>query len=171
MSLSLHPYRKEIDCSTFNCSVQDLTEYLKVKIHRDVEQHICAAHHVFVNGKLAAYFTTSPFSMLRKLLPKSAKRRLPAYEDVPMWLLGRLAVHREFAGNGFGTAVAGIALKHNGTLCEKYGGVGAVVDVLNDQCFSRRVNFYRDRLQFKLIPGTQATYFLPLKTIQKLPGS
>ncbi|GEM_PF-6283841 len=169
MPLIVKAYEEAIDCNNFRCTADEMTTYLKVRLSHDTKKHICSAYHVFFENELAGYFTISPFSLLKRALPSCHQRGLPCYQDMPMWLLGRLAVDSKFAGGGFGTAVAGKALCIIGHLCHQYGGIGAVVDVLKDNSFERRIHFYEDKLNFKKIPNLASTYFLPLSTIEKLP--
>src|SRR5947209_7889427 len=91
----VEPLGRQHDRASFACGTPVLDQYLKQLARQDARRYV-AAPFVLVPGPgdntILGYYTLSSFAVdLSDLLQESA-RKLPAYPNVPVTLLGRLAV-------------------------------------------------------------------------------
>lgn len=90
-------------------------------------------------------------------LPSNIAKKLPRYPVVPAALLGRLAVAKETAGQGLGTALVVNALQRVAT------NDLAVVALFVDAMSADVLPFY-ERLGFTLLSGETRRLVLPIAT-------
>ena len=100
----IEPLAKNHDRSRFECGSASLDRYLQQQARQDVEKHVAAP---FVATALAdlrvlGYYTLSASALLLTDLPDDVTRKLPRYPQLPVTLLGRLAVDQVAKGQGLG---------------------------------------------------------------------
>jgi predicted N-acetyltransferase YhbS len=88
----------------FSCGHKMLDNYLHKHAKQDMKRKLSAC---FVlpddNKQIKGYYTLSNASIQRAHLPEFVIKKLPpAYKDLPVTLLGRLAVDVKFKGKGMG---------------------------------------------------------------------
>ena len=81
-------------------------------------------------GHIVGYVTLSAAQVERGFLPKPQQRNRP--DPVPMTLLGQLAVHKDFQGQGHAGALLLFALKTALRAAEIIGSVGVMTHLLDD---------------------------------------
>jgi GNAT superfamily N-acetyltransferase len=89
-------------------------------------------------------------------------KKLP-YPEAPTILLGRLAVHSEIEGKGYGSMLLIDALARCLKLSEEIGATGVVVDAID----ARAVRWYV-KFGFIQFPETPNRLFLPIGSIKAL---
>jgi GNAT superfamily N-acetyltransferase len=101
----VEPLGRQHDRASFSCGKSALDQYLKQLARQDARRHV-AAPFVLVPERgdktILGYYTLSSFAVDLADLPQDVARQLPAYPNVPITLLGRLAVDQRHAGQGFG---------------------------------------------------------------------
>ncbi len=87
---------------------------------------ICAAD----TGAIVGYVTLSACQIERAFLPKSQQRNRP--DPIPVALLGQLAVHTDYQGQGHAKSLLQFALKTSLHAAEIVGMVGVITHPLDD---------------------------------------
>ena len=148
---SLH--KKEI----FNCGNQLLDDYLKRQAKQDVKRKLSACFIIEgENNIVKGYYTLSSSSIHRSILPDVIIKKMPpSYTDLPVTLLGRLAVDSSYKGQRLGELLLIDALKrsYNASI-ESVGSMAVIVDPIDD----RAVAFYA-KYDFILLPDSGKMFY------------
>jgi ribosomal protein S18 acetylase RimI-like enzyme len=159
---SIQPLDAAQDRTSFASGVEPLDEYLRRQAGQDMRRRLAAC---FVlsrsDGFVAGYYTLSATSIRLSNLPASLARKLPRYPSVPATLLGRLAVHREHQGHGFGQFMLMDAFRRS--LASEIATFAFVVDAKNDDARS----FY-ERYGFRPLASDEDRLFIPMAEIAPL---
>jgi len=162
----VEPLGKQHDRARFSCGNPSLDEYLKVRARQDARRYV-AAPFVLVPSAgettILGYYTLSSFAIDLAELPPGTARKLPAYPNVPVTLLGRLAVDARNAGKGLGEFLLMDALHRSFAQSSQIAAVAVVVDAMDDSA----VRFYK-HFNFTPFPERPARLFLPMPTIAVL---
>lgn len=105
------------------------------------------------DGRVAGYYSLSSSSLVRSDAPPDLAARQP--DPIPVVLLGRLAVDREFAGRGLGSSLLQHAILRAIEAAETIGIRAILVHAISDEL----VTFY-ERFGFTTFPGQERTLFL-----------
>lgn len=145
---------------SFDCGIEALNTYLQQIANQDQKRSLSQTYVLSDGKQIIGYYTISAHSVLRDNLPDKIK--LGRYDDIPFLLLGRLAVDKQFQGQGFGDSLIFHAFKTTWEAAQKIGILGMVVEAKNDKAIS----FYEG---FGFIPlrGTQNRLVLPLSIISQ----
>lgn len=152
--LNLEHRRKQFDCGEIS-----LNSYLQQYARQNIKHRI---NKVFVAtpfdspSVIAGYYTLSAGGVSVADLPQTLKQRLPNY-PVPIALLGRLAVDKNYQGQGLGSILLVDAIQRVEQVSEILAVYAVVVDALN----TTAAGFYQ---QFGFIPFPEKPLrlFLPL---------
>jgi predicted GNAT family N-acyltransferase len=148
----------------FRCGYDLLDNYLKRQANQDIKRKLSSCS-VLVDEQniIKGYFTLSANSIRRQELPEELIKKLPpSYSDLPVILLGRIAIDKSIQGNGFGEILLFDALKKCLDLSNQLGILAVVVDPIDD----RAISFYKS-YGFIELP-TSNKMFLSMKTIEQL---
>ncbi|MDO9154267.1 MAG: GNAT family N-acetyltransferase [Paludibacter sp.] len=165
MSISIEILTNSHIKDVFNSGSDLLDNYIKRQAKQDVRRKLSACYVLTQNDtkQVLGYYTLSSYSIPRNNFPKTIISSLPkSYDELPTVLLGRLAVDKQFKGNGYGELLLLDALNRSVAMSEHLGILAVIVDPLNTSV----VEFYT-RYGFILIPATQKM-FLPIKTIKDI---
>lgn len=152
---------------SFGCGKTLLDNYLHRQAKQDVKRKLSAC---FVlpddENNVKGYYTLSSSSIERDLLPEEIVKKLPpSYLDLPVILMGRLAVSQNYQGQGIGEILLIDALKRSYNVSREIGSMAVIVDPLDKDA----IRFY-EKYEFIALPDS-AKMFLPMSTIAKLfPG-
>lgn len=169
MSYLIKPLEKTSRTVDFQCGQAPLDEYILRYASQDVRKNMS---RIFVAcpesnpQQLAGYFTLSAGSVHCTQLPPDLARKLPRY-PIPVALIGRLAVARDFQGKGLGSILLSDACQKVVQASAVLAVAGIVVDAKDEAAKS----FYQ---HFGFIPlqGAENRLLLPmaaLKTLYCLP--
>lgn len=153
------------DRSAFSCGNLSLDQYLKIQARQDMKKRLCA---VFIfskdNKKVVGYYTLSSNAIDRKLVPDEIIKKMPLrYNDLPVTLIGRLAVDEKYQDQKIGQKILIDALKRCVDVSQsQIGSMAVIVDPIDKLATS----FYR-QYGFIELPDRKRM-FLPMKTIEKL---
>lgn len=154
----IRAFDRAVDASAFCCGQELLDEYVRRYASQDVRRNVA---RVFMatpeheSRQLAGFFTLSAGSVSCTDLPESLAKKLPRY-PVPVALLGRLAVAKDFQGKGLGSILLADA-------CQKVAQASAVLAVAGivvDAKDPAAADFYR-HFGFLSMPGASARLLLP----------
>lgn len=152
------------DRSGFDCGVAALNDWLK-KLVSQYEKRDLARAYVAVapgNPQVLGYYAISNHRVGYDALPPDQSKGLPQI-DVPVVLLGKLAVDQTAKGQGLGAFLLVDALRRSLYLADQIGVRAIEVDAIDDAA----KGFY---LKFGFTPllDDERHLFLPMQTICKL---
>ncbi len=156
------------DRSGFRCESAPLERYLKEQAGQDARKNVAAPFVLLSSADQIAGFYTLSSTILRSddLSPDLLKKlKLPRYPHLPATLLGRLARHSDFRGQGIGDLLLADALKRAYTTSRQIGSLAVIVDAKDE----RAVKFYRG-FGFEPFVDAADKLFLRMDTIGKLYG-
>jgi len=163
MSYITVPLNNSHNKEKFNCGKPLLDSYLHKQAKQDKKRRLSACFILPGGNEVKGYYTLSSTSIERKLLPGEIIKKLPpAYNDLPAILLGRLAVSKEYQGQGLGEMILLDALKRGYDFSKQVGSMAVIVDPLDEEA----VKFY-EKYDFILLPDSRKM-FLPMATIARL---
>jgi len=149
----------------FSCGNDMLDAYLHKQAKQDVKRNLTACFILTDDTKhVKGYYTLSNSSIPRDLLPNEIIKKLPpSYKDLPVTLLGRLAVEIKHKGQGIGAILLIDALKRcYYTSTNSIASMAVIVDPIDDAA----MNFYL-KYGFILLPDS-GRMFIPMATIAQL---
>jgi GNAT superfamily N-acetyltransferase len=153
------------DKQKFHCGTGLLDNYLHHQAGQDVKRKLTAVF-VFANENLSikGYYTLSSDTLSREDMPDDLLRKLPpAYAKLPVTLLGRLAVDKNYQGQGVGELLLIDALKRSyDTAISSVGSMAVVVDPIDGNA----KKFYL-KYGFIDLPDS-GRMFIPMGTIAQL---
>jgi GNAT superfamily N-acetyltransferase len=148
----------------FNCGYDLLENYLKRQANQDIKRKLSSCN-VLVDEQniVKGYYTLSANSIRKEDLPEDLSKKLPpSYSDLPVVLLGRIAIDKSMQGKGFGEILLFDALKKCLDLSNEMGILAVIVDPIDEKA----VSFYKS-YGFIELP-TSDKMFLTMKTIAQL---
>jgi len=163
----LVPHRVEAlsaqhDRAAFSSGVEPLDRYFRTQAGQDMRKNLAACLvMVLPDGSIAGYYTLSSTGILLSELPAETIRKLPRYNLVPATLLGRLAVHEKYRGQGFGRYLLADALFRSWR--SEIASFAVVVDAKDDGARQ----FY-EREGFLALPDQPLKLFRPMADVAKL---
>lgn len=152
-----------LDRTVFNSDSEPLNRYLREQVTQDIRRRVAACFVALTvdEQRIAGYYTLASTSILLADLPAATGKKLPRYPTVPAVRMGRLAVDREFKGQGLGAALLADALHRAGRA--EIAAFAMAVDAMDESA----VAFYRYH-GFIALPDSPRTFFLPLASIRHI---
>jgi len=149
------------DRAAFNSASAELNRYLREQVTQDVRRRVAACFVALApRARIAGYYTLASASLLLADLPAGTGKKLPRYPTVPAVRMGRLAVDREFRGQGLGGALLADALDRAAR--SEIAAYALMVDAKDEAAAA----FYRHH-GFIAMPDSPRTLFLPLALAQR----
>lgn len=165
MNLKLSILNKTHNRTEFDCGKELLNNYISKQASQDVKKRL-AVCIVLVDqlNIVKGYYTLSSLSIPQSSIPIQFSKKLPStYKDIPVTLLGRLAIDKSVFGKGQGEFLLMDALRESFLVSKKaIGSFAVVVDPIDNEAIS----FY-EKYDFILLPNS-GKMFLPMNTISKL---
>ena len=165
--ITVEPLGRQHDRTAFHCGAEALDRYLKQQARQDADKRV-AAPFVAVRPPetvVLGYYTLSASVLTLADLPEDLARKLPRYPQLPVTLLGRLAVDRSTKGQGLGEHLLLDALNRSLAHAEQIAAMAVVVDAKDDSAAS----FYR-HYGFIPLQAHPSRLFLPMRSIAQLLG-
>ena len=162
------PLEKAHDRKSFDCGNDELNHYLRVQARQDAAKRV-AAPFVFTQSDSPAvlgFYTLSSSIILVDELPPDLMKHLPRYGQLPVTLLGRLAVDRSVRGQGVGEFLLVDALRRSLEVAQQIAAMAVIVEA-KDQ---RAESFYR-HFDFRPFQQTPLRLFLPNQLLHDLRES
>ncbi len=149
----------------FSCGKETLDYYIQKQANQDIKRKLSACFVIkdtesnFIKG----YYTLSSNSIPAEFIPDEIRKKLPpSYKNIPVTLLGRLALDQRFQGQGIGKLILIDALKRTYETSKNVASFAVIVDPIDKDA----ENFYK-KYGFIKLPDT-GKMFLPMKTISRL---
>jgi GNAT superfamily N-acetyltransferase len=163
----VEPLGKRHDRTQFDCGSDALNLYLLRQARQDADKHVAAAF-VLVEpprtGILGYYTLSASIVGVGEIAPELS-RKLPRYPQLPVTLIGRLAVDARLKGQGVGAYLLMDALHRCLTHAAEIAAMAVVVDAKDDAAAA----FYR-HFDFKPLQAKARRLYLPMKTVEALFG-
>jgi len=160
--MTLKVLEKKHNRKGFSCGVVELDNYIKQYVSQDVKRKLAVCYILEdEDANVIAYYTLSSSSVELNDIPDDLKSSL-TYAEIPVVIIGRLAVHVDYQGNKLGQILLIDALKRIIEISALVGNHAVIVDPINEAA----ENFYS---KFGFIQLKDAKrMFLPLKTVATL---
>jgi len=165
MNLELYILDKHHNRNEFDCGKELLNRYIKQQASQDIRKKLSVCFVLVDKSKnVKGYYTLSNSSIPQADILEKFSKKLPnSYVNIPVTLLGRLAIDKSVARQGFGEYLLMDALKESYLVSKKsIGSIAVIVDPIDDEAIS----FYRS-YDFILLPNS-GKMFLLMNTISKL---
>lgn len=156
--------RNKHDRSSFDCGVPALNDWITTKVSQ-FEKKDLARTYVLVESGLSVvkgYYALSNHAVVYESLPEDQAKGLPQI-DVPVVLIGKLAVDHTVKGQRLGEFLLIDALRRAEFLADKIGIRAVEVDAISEDARS----FYL-RYGFLSLQDDPRHLFLPMSIIRKL---
>jgi len=146
--------------SEFECGTPELDRWLRAWArHNDAQ----GASRTFVSvecasGRVAGFYCLAAGSLTRSEAPGRVARNMPG--DIPVVLIGRLAVDRRDAGKGLGASLLQHAVLQSARVAETVGMRAIVVHAKDE----RAVTFY-ERFGFTRFSSEARTLYLRVSDV------
>ncbi len=157
-------FDKKYQKDNFDCSNEELNLYLKQYANPDLKRRVA---QVFVicpsnSEEIIGFYTLSVFSIKVSSMPPQFAKKSPKY-PIPVSLLGRLAVDKNYQGQGIGGLLLADAIKRVILASSIIAIYALVVSAKNETA----KKFYA-RYRFIELLENKENMFLPLKTAIKI---
>ena len=152
------PLTADHDPSDFDCGESVLNDWLKHRALKN-ESRFSRTYVVCDGNRAVASFCIAAGAVERASAP--GKVRLNAPDTVPVSVIGRLAVGRDYAGRGLGADILSDALRRIAVASQSIG-IGAVLVHAKDDQAKR---FYLACAEFIEYPADSRMLFLPIETV------
>ena len=164
------PYRVEAiekshDRSGFTCGTEVLDRYLHHQARQDADKRV-AAPFVLVeppSNRVLGYYTLSASVIHANDLPEELSRKLPPYPQLPVTLLGRLAVDTTLKGRRMDQFLLMDALWRSLDAAAQIAAMAVAVDAKHKAAEAFYAHFGFTPLQQRPV-----RMFLPMKTVASL---
>ncbi len=164
-NITVESLGRQHDRTAFHCGAEALDRYLKQQARQDVDKRV-AAPFVAVNPpdtRVLGYYTLSASVLTLADLPDELARKLPRYPQLPVTLLGRLAVDESTKGQGLGEHLLLDALHRSLAHADQIVAMAVVVDAKDESA----VSFYR-HYGFLPLQSQPSRLFVPMRLIAQL---
>jgi GNAT superfamily N-acetyltransferase len=152
------PLNAEHALSDFDCGEPALNDWLRRRATQN-ESRFSRTYVVCDHKRVVAYFCISAGAVKRADAPGKLRRNAP--DAIPVSVIGRLAVSRDYAGKGLGADLLSDALRRIALAAQNIG-IGAVLVYAKDDA---AVRFYMRCAEFIEYPADSRILFLPIETI------
>jgi predicted GNAT family N-acyltransferase len=164
-SYRIKPLGKNHDREPFVCGSATLDHYLQQQARQDAEKRVAAAL-VLTQApdlRVIGYYTLSASVVSTDELLATLTKKLPRYPQLPVTLLGRLALDQDSKGQGMGQFLLMDALRRSLQATAGIAAMAVLVDAKDDAAEA----FYR-HFSFLSLQEQPRRLFLPMKTIAGL---
>lgn len=152
------PIAADDHTADFSCGKPPLDEWLKNRALR-AEGRSARTYVVCEGAVVVAYCCFAAGAVRLAEVPRPIRRNMPT--DVPVILLGRLAVDKRYQGRGIGSALLKDAFARGLEASAIIGARAVLVHALDEEAAA----FY-SAYGFMRFPETGLTLFLPMETIR-----
>ena len=153
-----HPLAATHDLSGFDCGEPELDDWLRRRALRNQASRASRTFVVTRGDVVAGYHALAVGSVARIDTVNDLRRNMP--DPIPVMVLGRLAVHRPFAGAGVGAGLLKDAIHRTLAVSEMAGVAALVVHAKHEKA----AGFYL-RHGFRPSPLRELVLMLPVREL------
>ena len=159
------------DRSAFSCGFRPIDNFLKSSLSDQIRAGLVAAWMATSGDDPAVlgFYTLGALAVRPDLGPKKWQRA--GVPEIPVIYIRAVAVRVDHQGQGLGTALVIDAMRRCLKISEEMGAAAIVLDVLEDEHFKRRWQFYKD-LGFRPLgdPDNPHRVFIPMADVKATLG-
>lgn len=162
---SIEPFhRQSHDRAGFDCGIPELNDWIATKASQFEKKDLARIYVLVGTGQTAVkgYYALSNHTVIYDVLPVDRAKGLPRI-DLPVVLIGKLAVDRSVQGQHLGEFLLMDALRRAEYLASKIGIRAVEVDAIDDSARQ----FYQ-RYGFLSLNDDPRHLFLPMSDIRQL---
>lgn len=152
------PLTAEHELAGFDCAEPALNQWLLHKALKN-ESRFSRTYVVCDGLRVVAYYCISAGAVGRAAAPGRVRRNAP--DSIPVSVIGRLAVSREYAGRGLGADMLADALRRIAIAAQTIGISAVLVHAKSDAAKA----FYMRCAEFVEYPEDSRTLFLAVETV------
>lgn len=160
--MKLEEINEKHSLENFSCETGSLDNYLKTRALSECKRLLSKTYVVSDNGNVVAFCTL----VLHSLKPEQKELFLEKDEisklRVPALLIGQLAVHKDFKGQGIGASLIQTAIKYALEINNYVHFPVIIVDAQKPELIS----YYKDK-GFKKFTDNDSRLYLPIADIIK----
>ncbi len=152
------------DRSGFDCGISILNDWLTTKVSQFEKKDLARTYVLVEAGStlVKGYYALSNHTVIYESLPTDQAKGMPQI-DMPVVLIGRLAVDRSVQGQKLGEFLLIDALRRAEYLAGKIGIRAVEVDAIN-----QAAKLFYERYGFLALTDDPHHLFLPMHIIRKL---
>ncbi len=156
--------RRRHDRAKFDCGIEVLNDWIATKVSQYEKRDLARTYVLVEEGHtvVKGFYAISNHTVVFDALSEDQAKGLPQI-DIPVVLIGRLAVDLSVKGNGLGEFLLVDALRRAEFLASRVGIQAVEVDAINES--ARR--FY-EKFGFHALADDPRHLFLSMKVIRKL---
>lgn len=161
----IQPLGKQHDRAPFQCGAEALDRYLKLQARQDAEKYVAAPFVLLAppGAEVLGYYTLSAAAIDVSDIAAELTKTLPRYPQLPVTLIGRLAVDQRLKGQGRGALLLMDALHRSWQRATDIAAMAVVVDAKDDAAAA----FYR-HFDFTPLQSNPRRLYLSMKKIAVL---
>ncbi|MCG7984646.1 MAG: GNAT family N-acetyltransferase [Candidatus Thiodiazotropha lotti] len=152
------PLADHHDLDQFSCGVPALDNWLKKRARSNERSRASRTYVLCIDKRVIGYYALASGSLAAKYAPGKIKRNMP--DPIPVMVLGRLAIDKEYQGKKLGDALLRDAILRILQAAEIAGIKAILVHAISEEA----KQFYLDR-SFIISPAEPMTLILPLESI------
>lgn len=152
------------DRVAFTCGAPTLDRYFRQQALQDYRRGLAVPHVLVEAGPnlIVGFYTLSMRSIDRDALPADVAARLP-YRQIPLALIGRLAVATVFQGSGWGRRLLVDAFLRVVGAGREVAAYAVIVEAADE-----RAHAFYEHVGFLPLPDNPRILYLPIETIANL---
>ena len=164
MRVDIVPLLKKHDRTAFTCGKAPLDQYIQKQVSQDIKRKLATCFVISdENNAVIGYYTLSSAGIPKDIVPEAISKKMPrAYKELPVTLLGRLAVDQNHFKKGLGKILLVSALKKSLLASAEAVASMAVVVVPIDE----DAKLFYEKFGFISLEGSNRM-FLPMSTIAR----
>jgi GNAT superfamily N-acetyltransferase len=151
------PITAEHIVTEFDCGKIPLNDWLR----RHALKNEGRASRCFVTSSSASvvgFYCLAAGAVEHEGAPSALTRNMPS--PIPVLVLGRMAVDRQYQGHGIGAALLKDAMRRTASVAQDIGALALLVHAIDREVLPFYVQY-----GFQAFPGGPLTLYLPVKTI------
>lgn len=146
----------------FQCGTEELDRYLHQQAGQEERRNVSMPFVLTVppGPDVIGYYTLSSLSVHHEAWPLEIAKKLPRYPQLPVTMLGRLAVDVRYRGEGHGKHLLMDALYRSWQASRQIGSMAVVVDAID-----QKAREFYEAFDFVAFPDQERRLYLPMATI------
>ena len=157
------PLAAEHELEEFTSDVPPLDDWLKRRARQNEASGASRTYVIAEGRRVVGYFSLAAGSVLQKEATGRVRRNMP--DPVPVALLGRLAIDRQWQGRGLGAAMLRDAVLRVVGAAETIGVRALLVHAISDEAKA----FY-ERWGFRASATDPMTLMITIEEVQRMLG-
>ncbi len=153
-----HPITAAHDLSRFDCGVPVLYDWLRERALKN-ESRFSRTYVICDGARVVGYYCLSAGAVQREAAPGKLRRNAP--DSVPVSIIGRLAVDREYGGQGLGASLLADALRRIAGAAQSIG-IAAVLVQAKDEAAR---TWYLAQAEWLEFPAGSRSLWLPVGVV------